>query len=233
MSATEATYSHIYESETDFDNVLLDYDFQVMRDRLRGPRVLELGCGRGTTTRLLAGMFPQLDVVDASQRCLDLAAIQVPASVKFYCSYFEQFEPSHQYDSIVMAHVLEHLEDPVGVLRRVQPWLNTGGGLHLVVPNAGSLHRRICVAMGMLPTLDTLNQRDLAVGHRRVYNKERLVADVQQAGLRVMHHEGILLKILANSQMEKLDRKLTDALFHLSHELPDYCADLYLHAVAT
>lgn len=231
MNEIDSTYSTIYEHETDFDNVLIGYDFRTLGARLKGPRVLELGCGRGTTTRLLAEQFPDLHVVDASQRCLDLAATNTPKTVQYFCAYFEEFEPPQSYDSIVIAHVLEHVNDPIGLLNRTKGWLRQGGSLHIVVPNARSLHRRIGVAMGLLASETSLNERDLALGHQRVYTHEHLRSDVLASGLRIVHHEGILLKILSNSQMEKLDRRLVDALHLVGRELPDCCADIYLHAV--
>lgn len=224
------TYSTIYESETDFDNVLAAYDFRVFGPRVQGPRVLEMGCGRGTTTKLLAGKFPALHVVDASERCIALAKGQVPASVQFFHKYFEAFEPPHRYDSIVMAHVLEHVDDPVATLERVQTWLARGGSIHIVVPNAHSLHRRIGVAMGLIPTLETLDKRDLLLGHRRVYQRESLRHDVAAAGLQILHEESIFLKILTNAQLETMSAQLVEGLFKLSREFPDLCANLYCQA---
>jgi 2-polyprenyl-3-methyl-5-hydroxy-6-metoxy-1,4-benzoquinol methylase len=226
----EPKYSDLYESETDFDNVLLAHEFRILRDRITGPVVLEMGCGGGTTTQMLSRLFPDLHVVDGSRRCLQLASARVPSSVQFHCSAFETFSPSVRYDSIVMTHILEHVDNAVEILRCARRWLKNGGTLHIIVPNANSLHRRIGVAMGLLPTVDSLNERDASLGHLRVYTMEKLNRDLVNANLKVLHQEGILLKILNNAQMEKLDPKLVEALFALSHELPDYCADLYVHA---
>ena len=38
----ESTYSSIYESESDFDILLAEYDLRVFGDRVRGPDVLEV-----------------------------------------------------------------------------------------------------------------------------------------------------------------------------------------------
>jgi SAM-dependent methyltransferase len=230
MTCQDSTYSPIYESETDFDNILLAYECEVLRHRLEGPDVLEMGCGRGITTRFLSKLFPTLHVVDASERCLGLARSGVPTSVRFTCSYFEDFEPATKYNSIVLAHILEHLDDPIGVLKRASQWLQPMGSLHIFVPHAGSLHRRIGVAMGLLQRIDGLNERDVSLGHRRVYTREKLVEHVNAAGLTSVDEEFILLKILSNAQMEALDPKLIQALFELGHEFPDLCADLYIRA---
>lgn len=226
----EKTYSSIYKSETDFDNLLAEYDFRVFGTRINGPLVLEIGCGRGTTTQMLAERFPSLHVVDASDRCVKLAAQRAPPSVQFYLSNVESFEAPVRYDSIIMAHVLEHLDDPVAALKRARNWFAPLGSVHIVVPNADSLHRRLGVAMGLLPTTDALNERDRALGHQRVYNRERLRRDVAAAGFRILHEDSIFLKILSNAQMEKLDRRLIEALFTVGREAPELCTNLYCHA---
>ncbi|MGH2567873.1 MAG: methyltransferase domain-containing protein [Bacteroidota bacterium] len=226
----ETTFSPIYESDSDFDNALAMYDFRVFGDRVKGPQVLEMGCGRGTTTKLLAGRFPSLHVVDASDRCLELAARNSPTTVQFFHSYFESFQPPTQYDSIVLAHVIEHLENPVAILSRARAWLRPGGSFHIVVPNALSLHRRLGVAMGIIPTPEALDKRDLVLGHRRVYNRDKLRKHIAAAGLKAAHEESIFLKILPNAQLETMDRKLTDALFVLGREFPELCANLYCDA---
>ncbi|MCI0391803.1 MAG: class I SAM-dependent methyltransferase [Acidobacteria bacterium] len=226
----ETTYSTIYESATDFDITLQQYDFRALRPFLKGPAVLEMGCGRGETTRMLAEIFPHLHVVDASRRCIELASVKVPETARFFQGFFEEFEPPCRYDSILLLEVLEHLEDPVLVLKRAASWLNPGGTLHIMVPHARSLHRRLGVAMGLLPAVDALNDRDRQVGHRRVYTLESLLAEVNDAGLQVARHQGIFLKILSNAQMENLDPKLIEALFVVGHELPDFCSTIYVSA---
>src|SRR4030095_9307563 len=119
----EATYSTIYESSTDFDITLQQYDFRVLRPFLKGPAVLEMGCGRGETTRMLAEIFPSLHVVDASRRCIELSSAGVPMTVRFFQSYFEEFEPPCHYDTILMLEVLEHLEEPILTLKSAASWL--------------------------------------------------------------------------------------------------------------
>ena len=46
-------------------------------------------------------------------------------------------------DAVVLWHVLEHLDDPLGALERVRSWLKPGGLVLLGVPNPASVQARI------------------------------------------------------------------------------------------
>ena len=87
--------------------------------------------------------------------------------------------------------------------------------------------------MGLLQEVDQLNERDLSVGHRRVYTRERIREHLNAAGVTVVCEDFILLKILSNAQMETLDPKLVEALFEVGHQFPDLCADLYIQGTPT
>lgn len=51
--------------------------------------------------------------------------------------------PEGRFGSIVLSQVLEHVRDPHAVLRKVRPALREDGTVFLVVPNAGSVFRRL------------------------------------------------------------------------------------------
>jgi 2-polyprenyl-3-methyl-5-hydroxy-6-metoxy-1,4-benzoquinol methylase len=51
--------------------------------------------------------------------------------------------PEREFDLITMWHVLEHIHDPVGALRRIRPWLRPEARLALCVPNIASLQARL------------------------------------------------------------------------------------------
>jgi 2-polyprenyl-3-methyl-5-hydroxy-6-metoxy-1,4-benzoquinol methylase len=143
---------------------------------------------------------------------------------------FEEFEPPRRFHGIVMARALEHLEEPVALLTKMRNWLEPGGRLHVVVPNATSLHRRVGVAMGLLDRPDALSERDVKYGHRRVYDAKLLREHLTLAGWTVERLTGIFLKPLSNAQMAAFAPDLLEAFFEVGHELPDYCAELYVIA---
>src|SRR6201999_2092727 len=109
-------------------------------------------------------------------------------------SLFETFRPEGTFDAIIMEHVLEHVEDPVAILRLATPWLAPDGVIVVGVPNADSFHRLAAVKMGLLADVHELNARDHEVGHRRVYDWDGLRADIAAAGLAVAHMDGGVFK---------------------------------------
>jgi 2-polyprenyl-3-methyl-5-hydroxy-6-metoxy-1,4-benzoquinol methylase len=149
--------------------------------------------------------------------------------VNKYHSYFEEFIPSRSYDTIIMSHVLEHIEYPVEVLSKVKEWVSDDGVVIISVPNAQSLHRKAAVHIGLLGSVYELNERDHQLGHYRVYDLESLVKDVLKAGFYVTHSGGIFLKPLSNGQIqENWNDSMIDAFYKLGKELPQNCAEIYV-----
>lgn len=218
-----------YDPEKDFDHWAIKYAAELIVEMAKGPRVLEMGCASGLITQRLAPRFPSLAVVEAVPEYIAQARRKVSRHpVQFYQSLFENFRPSYGFDDIVMAHILEHVVSPVKLLSRVRGWLATRGRIHIVVPNASSLHRRLGVAMGILKKVSDMSERDHHLGHRRVYTWERLVRHIEAAGLRILFRQGIFLKPLSNAQMDRWDPRIIRALFAVGREMPAYCAEIYV-----
>lgn len=182
------------------------------------PRVLELGVGIGRTITELRARGLQHEVVEGSPLLVDEARRRWPDLV-VHQAMFEDFVPDEPYDAVLALHVLEHVDDPVALLRVAKGWLKPGGRVVCAVPNAASLHRRMAVHMGLQPALDTLSERDHLLGHQRVYELDELAADCEAAGLAVRVRTGWFVKTLTNGQMAAFPRPLLDALYDVSADL--------------
>ncbi|MCC6962375.1 MAG: class I SAM-dependent methyltransferase [candidate division Zixibacteria bacterium] len=222
--------SDSYNSEVDFDRYLIEFNFDVLQHHLCGDQILEMGCASGVMTRLLLTKVARLDVVDGSQKYIDQLKPELGGQVRFELALFEDYDTSKKYTDIILARALEHIDDPVALLSKMARWLtpDRAAAIHIVVPNADSLHRRIGVAMGMLPSVTALSERDHKYGHKRVYTRPLLEEHITKAGLQVVHAEGIYLKPLANAQMEQWPRNLIDAYYRVGKQFSDACAELYV-----
>ncbi len=141
-----------------------------------GRRVLEVGSGMGNMTRYLstceAVVATDIDAQhletlrntfesDTRVRVcrFDLGAPQVPA------------ELGNGFDTVLCLNVLEHVEQDVEALRRLQHVLIADGRIVLIVPNLRNLFGEI----------------DRAIGHHRRYEQHELQEKLEAAGFTVEH----------------------------------------------
>lgn len=220
--------------DSPFDRAMRHYMLRTLEPFLPEGKALELGCLYGEFTALLAQRYTDLTVVDAASEFLEITRRRVGEGVRFTRALFEEYEPDERFDAVFLMHVLEHLLDPVAVLRKARAWLTEGGRLFVVVPNGSALSRQIAVYMGVLPHRDALADADRKHGHRRVYFLDTLENDARQAGLKVMKRGGIFLKPLANFQFDGLmggnylAHDYLEGCYQLGQVYPELCASIYL-----
>lgn len=215
------------KEQLDFDKRLIRFRYETIKPKLIGTRGLELGPAEGEMTQFLVNDFEQLTVVEGSA---DLLA-QIPERenlIKVH-ALFEEFEPEHSFDSIILEHVLEHVDDPVSLLNHVKDWLSPNGRLFLGVPNGNSIHRLAAVKMGLLSNPCQLNSRDLALGHRRVYTPQTFRADIDKSGLKVVEIGGVYLKPLSNGQIQQhWSEEMIQGFYELGKDFPELAAEIFV-----
>lgn len=213
---------------------LLRFAFDGIRPWLQGVSCLELGPATGHETRLLRPIFEDLVAVDGSSDFVTALTAEYEADpgVTVVEALFEEYSPERAFDCIVAAHVLEHVEDPDMLLGKCREWCKPDGRLILQVPNARSFHRLAGVALGQLATPYELNDRDVMVGHRRVYDQESLSRAVEDAGFRILDFRGSFAKFLSDGQMnEVFTAEMFDAYNSLGEQFQENAANISVLAV--
>jgi 2-polyprenyl-3-methyl-5-hydroxy-6-metoxy-1,4-benzoquinol methylase len=187
---------------SDYNAVLAYYQAIACLEHARGDSLLDMPCGDGTLTSILAPSFSRIVGVDASSKHLALARENLPAA-EFHEALIEEFDTSERFDTITMINVLEHVVDPILVLRKAASLLSDDGILLVHVPNAKAINRRLAVLMGTLTECEELSPFDIhVVGHRRSYTMATLSADVEAAGLKINNTGGVFYKMLSTPQMD-------------------------------
>ncbi len=193
---------------------------------LAGGEVLELGGATGELTSLLVDSVDSYTIVEGSSVNVAVLRERLP-SVHVIEGLWEQYEPERTFTDIVLFEALEHYDVPVRLLERCATWLEPGGRIHISVPNGNSLHRQVAVEMGMQPEPTTLNDSDRAQGHLRNYTTETLTADIQAAGLRVVHSRGLFLKLVPNRMMLDWNEELIRGIDALARTRTEIAAELF------
>lgn len=100
-----------------------------------GGRVLDLGCGKGKTIRLIQAFRPDISI-DAC----DLTDMRpfLPTGINFVkceAAAATDYFPAGAYDAIFNEHVIEHLVYPNGMVEACFTLLKSGGRVFIETPN--------------------------------------------------------------------------------------------------
>lgn len=197
---------------------------------------LELGCSNGYMTEILSKKINRLDVIDGSKKFLAETEKRNLPNVRCKHSLFEEYKLNNKkekYDYVFACYILEHVLNTKLVLRMVQSVLKPTGLFFVVVPNGRALSRQLALEMKLINNLYTLTKNDKAHGHRRVYDRHLLNRDLNKCGFKTISEGGIMLKFLADFQMDRLfkDGILSDShvegLYKLGLQYPDLASALF------
>lgn len=226
LSRVESLATWYVEKELDFDKRLIHFRYQTLLPHLQGPEGLEMGPAQGEMTRFLLPHFKQLTVVEGAASLLEV--MPSASNFKKVHSLFENYEPTTRFNTIVMEHILEHVDEPLALLHRVKNWLAPGGKILIGVPNGHSIHRLVAVKMGLLQEPCELNARDLALGHRRVYTTTTLRETLLAAGLNPLEMGGVFFKPVSNQQIQdSWNEEMIQGFYQLGKDFPENAAELY------
>ncbi|WP_318357708.1 class I SAM-dependent methyltransferase [Enterobacter sp.] len=225
---------HQYAYGFDFD-VMHPFMIRAFTPFFKNGNLLELGSFKGDFTRRLQAHFQDITCVEASDVAISEARAKLGNEINYINSTFENVELTKRYDNIVLTHVLEHIDDPVSVLRRINDeWLSDDGRFFLVCPNANAPSRQIAVKMGLIANNAAVTEAEALHGHRCTYSLDTLERDAVAAGLNVVHRSGIFFKALANFQWDRLlqtdiiSPAYLEGCYQLGQHYPDLCSSIFL-----
>ena len=228
------TDTHKYAYNFDFD-VMHPYMIKSFEPYFVDGNCLELGSFKGDFTKRLLPYFDYITCVEASSEAINEAQDKIGNDVRWVEGRFEDITLPTKYDNIIITHVLEHIENPVKLLKKIKDeWLSDKGKLFIVVPNANAPSRQIAVKMGLIPYNTSITPREVEHGHYITYTLDVLDSHAIQAGLNVTNRSGIFFKALANFQWDELlktdiiNKEYLDGCYALGQQYPDLCSSIML-----
>ena len=119
----------------------LRINFIKERTTLAGKQVLDIGCGGGLLAEVLSDLGAIVTAIDASEKTINVAkahAKKVGSNVNYIKASLEEFskiEPKAKFDVITCLEMLEHVPDPLQILKKCSDLLNQDGDLFLSTIN--------------------------------------------------------------------------------------------------
>ena len=163
---------YLAELNVDRDDFWHKNKDRVLARYVNGPRVLDLGCGLGSLSILLAKQGKDVVGIDDSEEYLEIARRKSRGlPIRYVRMDFaeEDFPDRQPFDTVLLSGVIEHIEDDSLFLTRIRPLLKEGGILVLLTSAYPWLYSAF----------------DRAVGHCRRYSKRRLLEALAKTGYKV------------------------------------------------
>ncbi len=140
----------------------------------RPGRLLDVGCGRGLWLRRFHDQGWEVVGQDLDPEAA--REVRRDLGIPVHIGPLETAPYAHaSFDAVIMSHVVEHVHDPIGLLRTCKGFLKTGGLLIALTPNtASSIHQHFGADwLGLDPPR-----------HLRLFTRSTLQRVAEKAGFR-------------------------------------------------
>lgn len=140
------------------------------------------------------------------------------------------------FDMVLVSGVLHEVPDPQELLAAVRAACGPETTVHVDVPSAGSLHRLLGVAMGVIGDPAARSEHQEMLQQRHSYDRDALEAELAEAGFRVLERGSLLVKPFTHAQMQQLlddgflTREVLDGLDRLTEVLPELGSEIWVSA---
>jgi SAM-dependent methyltransferase len=110
--------------------------YRWVAERCAGKRVVDMACGEGYGSAVLAEAAGDVVGVDANPEAFEHARLRYrAANLRFERALVEEFDDGAPYDAIVFLQTIEHVNEPERLLSRFASMLTPGGAVYVTTPN--------------------------------------------------------------------------------------------------
>jgi 2-polyprenyl-3-methyl-5-hydroxy-6-metoxy-1,4-benzoquinol methylase len=114
--------------------------YEWISDRVAGMRVIDMACGEGYGSAVLARFAGSVVGVDANPEAHEHARLRyVRDNLRFDRGLIEAYGDEGAYDAVVHLQTIEHVLDPVAALEHFRSLLAPGGTAYISTPNVLTL----------------------------------------------------------------------------------------------
>jgi ubiquinone/menaquinone biosynthesis C-methylase UbiE len=198
--------------------------YSCIRQHLGGRRfrrVLEIGCGPGTWSRILLKNSGSLDLVDVSKSMLSRAERALGrGKARYIEGDFQSVRLRPGYDLIASFRALEYMEEKEKVMRKIYMLLKPGGRVMIITKNPKRELRKRLPLVGRISKTPKLHSKQ--IGHRE------LSALFRKAGFRDIRVHPVIVHPFLLFQT-KMHVKISEKIYGRGCEMP--MQDKYLRFI--
>lgn len=242
-------YANAYSADYGFESVMVHYRRRQILDTLRAYRpntVVEVGCGSEFLYKHYIaqnGVAERWIIVEPSVNFAEAArAANMPNAVILQMGIEEAATSIATLlggppDQVICSSLLHEVADADRVVACIAGLLGSSGRLHVNVPNAGSMHRRLAVAMGLIKDASELSARNQSLQQHNVFTIDTLKSLLDRHQLVPDDMDGYLIKPFTHKQMEDIcvilgtdEQSVLDGLNKLGRAYPEWASEIYINA---
>jgi len=242
------SYRKAYRKDYAFEAVMVQArQKQVLEilTRKKPSKILEIGCGSELLCHKAIEAhlpFHTWVIVEPVKGFLKTARqlAQKERRLSVIPGFFEDSLPAIQdidpglLDFVVCSGMLNEIREPVKFLEGIKMILKPHGTLHVNVPNAGSLHRRLGQAMNLITRLEDKSTRNKSLMQYHNFDMPVLRSTLTGTGFSIIESGGYFLKPFTHQQMMAVRKILTqdvlNGLWHLGKDFPELATEIYVNA---
>lgn len=146
-------------------------------------RILEVGAASGATLKWLKSIFPNAVTTGVELNGQMRSALSQNVDRAIIGNIDDNMSSLETYDLILLLDVLEHLDDPLGVLRRLCAKLTDHGTVIVSLPNVA--HLSVSLPLLLRREFEYQDAGILDRTHKRFFTETSAVALLNDAGLSV------------------------------------------------
>lgn len=154
---------------------------------IKNRRVLDVGCARGYVGAQIKNMGNFVAGIEISKPAADEAK-KVLDEV-YVCDIEKDCPALNNFDLAILPEILEHVFDPVEVLKKIYPFLTSGGEIIITTPNILLWTNRIKVLFGKFEYTD---QGLMDFGHIRFLTYKYLNKVLKDSGFKIERENHII-----------------------------------------
>ncbi|MBN1823457.1 MAG: class I SAM-dependent methyltransferase [Endomicrobiales bacterium] len=135
MKREEAVYREIWDKKAGLPEGVNSRAAGILRHLDPGDRLLDVGAGRGETALVAKGIFREIHAIDISEKALETARQRGAVTKKVNLNSEKIPYQDGFFDAAVCLDAIEHVIDPIELVREIRRVLKDNGSLVLSTPN--------------------------------------------------------------------------------------------------